>query len=324
MNLHLSPSMGQQCGISAYADKLNKFMPGWTLGSKFNNTEVYDSVLVEHEYGLDKLIDWDEFAVLKAKKVIIQHAFSPLKQYAAINARLMERADKVVFLTNLCKIEACKAFPQFATKYEVISHYMEPMVDHGIVQQRDHRVIGIHGFGFPRNGFLQLLDAMDLVSKAFGTRVYIMSSVNSFNRTAERETSIHIDKIRRRIWTIAEKHGVEPDSIATINLHYYETKEEVIRELMENCDALFHLTKPTPQYFNASGSIRTLLATGLPVFALDSIFTEDVKGLCVVKPTVKDLVETFIAGNYSKNSNVKEFTEANSTAKIAEKILALF
>jgi hypothetical protein len=274
---HLCTSYGKRCGIAQFSTKIDGSEESFEAVNTLENIED-GPLLVEHEYGLHKDIPWDTIANWKGKKTVIQHAYSDHHKYMTMNKLIMNTFDQVIFLTKECKRRAASDYPHQMNKMNVMKHYSEPLRHEPTVKVNSPFTIGIHGFAFPRNGFTRFIHMM--YSRYYWDKevrypnsglpkIYIMSTLNDFDKIAERETSTYIDKLRRIIWDYKLEDFVELD------FTYYETKDEIIDKLREKCDGLVHLTHPAKDYYNASGSINTLMATGLPLFALESVYTEN-------------------------------------------------
>ena len=319
MIAHISPSNGQRCGIATFADRLNKHLDNSEIVTTIGDvSDKHHAMLIEHEYGLHYRIDWSGVSNFNGMKVTIQHAFSPIIKYKDINAQVFKLSNKVLFLTNKCRIEACNVFPEFASKFSVMPHYTENLIGEPKMDVPDDYVIGIHGFAFPRNGFMKLLNAYG------NKRLFIMSSISEFNPTAELETSTYVDKIRRKVWDINDQVGKE---VIRIVFDYHNSKQEIIQRLRDNCNILTHLSSQPTDYFNASGSVTVLLATGLPVFALNSPATgdipEDVLGHI---DNASDLfsLDTLKSKMTHKADAIVQYHDNNSVKNFATRVAKLF
>lgn len=315
MILHLSPSQGQRCGIAAFADELNPYLPDCTMISKTSDIDRSLDIIAEHEYGLHRNIDWQVISTCKRRKIVIQHAFSTQPKYKEINEFMFNTFDKIVFLTKRCKIEACNTYPQYMSKYHVLHHFAEKLRHEPKIEPlTNDYTIGIHGFAFPRNGFMRLLNMYQGKQN-----IHMLASISEFNQTAEMETSIYIDKIRRRIWEIEDQYG---KGKVTLDFNYHETKEQIMDNLYEKCDALVHLTTSTPQYYNASGSINVLLATGLPVYAMDNMFTDAFPTDVLNRITnINDIFTSLMLNTTATVDGIKKYHEENSTKVFANNLI---
>jgi hypothetical protein len=324
MIYHYSPSHGQQCGIAYFADALTPYLGCARIVSDIKDAVPGDTIILEHEYGLDNKIDWKSLKLHRDNIIVIQHAYSTLDQYTLMNANIMDNAKTIVFLNVKAKLEAMKQFPECASRFVVIPHYCEDMIS--VSDAPAIPTLGIHGFGFPRNGFISLLDSVYRhiqKTNKISFRLHIMCSINSFNETAKKETSIYIDKIRRKIWNISESLNIKEKDLVTLDIHFYDTKAEIIQELAKNCTATVHMTTPTRNYINASGSVRTLMAAGRPVLALDSIFVEDIKDYCYVSNSIDDIIDAFDNNTYTQTKSISEFCKENTAESFANRIRGL-
>jgi hypothetical protein len=270
MVYHLCTSRGNNCGIASFSEKIDDNIKDITPISSLVDINVNkdDTLLVEHEYGLHNDIPFPTIDLLECRKVCIMHAYSTLDKYNIANKIIATSFDEIIFLTKTCKTKAATYFPDMMSKMKVVPHYAEELIEAPrSFDLHDPISIGIHGFGFPRNGFTKVINWV--IQSDQQIHLHILASINTFDKTAEKETSVHIDKLRR----IIIDNNLQDRVFLDIN--YYETKEEVIRILRNKCDRLIHLTSPTVNYYNASGSLNTLVASGIPVYAFESIFTEN-------------------------------------------------
>ena len=319
MIIHLSPSDGERCGIAAFASKLNDNLTESEIVNKLTDKCANNPIIVEHEYGLHKKVDWEQLLKIPSpRKVLIQHAFGASLQYKPMNDVMYSIFDKIIVLSKRCKIEACRLYPEHAGRFTVIPHYAETLdVEPIIPNVREGYTVGIHGFAFPRNGFTRLLNTYQ-----GGAKIYMMATINTFNKTAEMETSVYIDKIRRKIWELHERLGRE---VVELDFDYYNTKRDIIEKLRDKCDILVHLTTPfISDYYNSSGSINVLLATGIPVATIDTMYTEAFSKDVVTK--MDSVSRIFDANNLvitSTPDGIKNYHKENSAKMFANKVMAL-
>lgn len=315
--LHLSPSNDQQCGIALFASVLNPHFRDSVLVSALDAVaDINSDIVIEHEYGLNERINWNRVRRIVGTKIVIQHAFSPDDRFREQNETIMEVADKVVMLTSQARVSACTCFPDKMDKISVISHYSENLIDNIKIDIPDDYVVGIHGFAFPRNGFMKLLN-----SHNGKTRIYIAATISSFNHTAERETNVYMDKIRRKIWEINDTAGKE---IVQISMQYYDKKEDISKDLRDNCDILTHISWQPPGYFNASGSINVLLSSGLPTFVHPSSATIDIPKSVVNRISNPSEIFNRKLWNLTATADgIQQYIAENAPVEFARKVLAL-
>lgn len=317
--IHLSPSIGQQCGIASFASTINEYMDGFSLSNTVGNCTP-DVIVLEHEYGIHGQINYNNIAKTKAKKVVIQHAYSPIEKYKCINEHHIKHFDHIIFLTNTAKNMASSEYTQYFHKFHTIPHYAEELKsDPKDIGGTSPIRIGMHGFAFPRNGFMRLLNNPNLDSNKH--RVFIMASISEFNATARFETSVYLDKIRRKIWQLHEKAGKE---FIKLDFHHYSTKDEISETLRNNSDVLFHVQDGDNEYVNASGSIQVLLATGIPVFTIESIRTETIPKSTLNR--VKNVNEFLTNDNLrmtSTKDGIIEYHTKNTPEQFAKRLMEI-
>jgi len=315
MIYHYSSSADKKCGIALFADKINNPLNGRLISSPIQDIEKNSMLLLEYEYGLHQLIDFNWVINFPGKKILLMHAIAIGQKYHNFNAYIFKIFDHIVFLSTSCRNIAASNYAEFFHKMVIIPHYSEELFTEDIYKHEDVPVYGVHGFAFPRNGFMQILHKM-----AYGNldgNLFLMCAINDFSPTAERETSTYINKIQRFIIDHRLQERV------TLDFNYYETKEQVVTILARKCTALLHLTLPTPDYYNASGSIQTLLATLLPVFAFNSIFTQDIpKKVIIPINTIEDINISRRYNEFDSYETIK-YLNSISISQFTEKIISL-
>jgi len=323
---HYCASRGQSCGINLFAQKIDNIheniipIGGDIKYSNINPSEK-DTILVEYEYGLHKSTDFDWIMRKKCQKVLIMHALSVTEAYNQVNKIIFSKFNKIIFLSNKA-MQKVKDNPVWkrGNKLRFIPHYTEVLQFKPKEYNEGKIKLGIHGFAFPRNGFFRLLHWLNNTNVTHPgnpiEKVYIMSSINSFNKVAEYETSMYIDQMRRTTWNYNMEDTIE------IDMNYYDTKKEIISKLYEKCNMLVHLTKPAPMYYNASGSINTLLATGLPTFAKKSIFTEDLPEKCIIPiKSLNEILNKHIVNDRWSPTVVERYHSGNNPEKFTKKMI---
>jgi hypothetical protein len=314
MITQIVPSLGQQCGIASFSEKLS-----YNMVKELKEKEVYDTIILEYEYGLHKDINFEAIkSAIARHKVVIMHAYNT-ELSRTLHNEIFSTFDRIIFLTTSAKVAAGSAMPMHLHKMFVIEHYSEEYDNsfkEFIPNITMYPVIGVHGFGFPRNGFGKILNQYVNSDVQFKAKLYLMMTLSSFNPTANTETSIYIDKIRRFVWDNKLEDRV------VIDCNYYETKQEIISKLREKCNLLYHDQYGPKTYINTSGSIHTLLSTGLPVYAINTVRIEMIpEGVVSKINTLEDIFDSKIEG--VDRERLSSYLNSNSVEAFKQKLLRI-
>lgn len=253
MKYHYSVTYGRQCGIATFTENIKS--------DDYEITNIVpqeaDELLIEMEYGIFHLINWQQISKLKTdgcKIKIIMHSVND----NPINAEIRKYADVIIVLNPL----ALSIFPEAM----YIPHPSESF--HNKKEWQFENNVIHHGFLLPKNNTELLVKSNLGINKP----LHLFTPVNNFSLYAYQ----HGIKIYHKLSMIHDHN------IFTLDMNFYSKKE--LSEKMSNINGVIILPQDDESDIHASGAVYMSLSTGNPVIVSQSKQFNDLPMLPKIKP----------------------------------------
>jgi hypothetical protein len=314
MNLHLVPTLRKKCGIAEFAKGLNPHLEFDMQDSVVVSPEI---VLLEHEYAYDGDC-WEQIEVIRPRTFIYMHSANITNPNNALtHRRINDYCEGVIVSTNAMKNILSSVIK---VPVHVVPHYSEPIVqiDGGRYESHLAHRIGLHGFAVPRTCLIRAI--MELNNNAIAS-LHIVSTVNDVTNKHLYISRNYLDRCR----SVCRQHGLE-DRV-TFDFEYYEKKSDIARVLADHCDLILLAQASGGDTYNASGTARVALSSGVPVVVPDyPQFSELPDGVVYrMKDNYRDSIREVIqdprkAIEHVDKDKVMQYTEETSPQRTAAKI----
>jgi glycosyltransferase involved in cell wall biosynthesis len=184
---------GSPHSVAASADVLNQF----------------DTVVVQHEYGLYGGVDGDEvldvLGALRVPSVVIAHTIlaNPTPHQRAVLNDVAALADRVVVMTEAARVRLCDGFDVDAAKVVTIAHGAAIPSARVVPSRTERPVILTWGLIGPGKGIERVIDAMRTLHDLPMRPQYLVAG-----QTHPKVLATHGETYRRDRIEQAKRHGI--------------------------------------------------------------------------------------------------------------------
>jgi len=327
MIIHISPSLGQNCGIALFAENIVKHLPKdahMLIGNSFVSGHAY---LLQHEYAIDKMFPWDQLLKLpkNMKKFVYMHSVSHLPHIKLLNERIVKWASDVIVCTTEM-MQKLEAEYKGRIRVHVIEHFSEPLIA-DIKKFDDSKpviTLGMHGFAMPKSGYLKVIRNVmryNSEEKKRKFRLFIAGTLSNISPQHLMISREYMDNCVSEVIRNDIRKWVELDTT------YYNTKKEIAEVIRRKSDIVIIAQEKEMSTANTSGVIRTLMSSGVPVIAPDYIQFDGIPYNVVSRMkdssdhTILEVMDNIseFAGKVDEKA-VVEYIENTSIKKAAEQL----